>query len=127
MFELMMGVAYPVKDVTAAHEFYSRKLGIRETFAGDGKTWAALRVGEKTLMLVATSDAFQAKPGYGAGVLFTVRDLDGTIEELRRREVQVSPVMNVPNGGRAAYFRDPDGNSLGIFEPPSGPVQSFTT
>ena len=44
MFELMTGVAYPVHNVEASHEFYSGKLGIRETFAGDGKTWAALRV-----------------------------------------------------------------------------------
>jgi lactoylglutathione lyase len=122
MFELMMGVAYPVHDMAAAHEFYSGKLGIRETFAGDGKTWAAMRVGEKTLMLVSAHE-FGSKPGHGAGVLFTVRDLDGTVAELRKRGVEVKKQMDVPNGGRAAYFYDPDGNSLGIFEPPHGKIR----
>lgn len=123
MFELMMGIAYPVKNVSAAHEFYSKKLGIRETFAGDGKTWAAMRVGEKTLMLVGPNKNWRARPGLGAGVMFTVRDLDGAIAELRERGINVSRVMEVPNGGRAAYFQDPDGNSLGVFEPPYGPVR----
>jgi|SRR5581483_6638829 glyoxylase I family protein len=124
MFELMMGVAYPVHDVAAAHEFYSGKLGIRETFAGDGKTWAAMRVGEKTLMLVAAEHS-GSKPGHGAGVMFTVRDLEGTIAELKKRGIDVKKSVQVPNGGRAAYFSDPDGNSLGIFEPPCGPHRGF--
>jgi lactoylglutathione lyase len=122
MFELMMGVAYPVNDVEAAHTFYSEKLGIRETFGGDGKTWAAMRIGEKTLMLVAAAQS-DARPGHGAGVLFTVRDLEGTVAELRKRGIEVGRVTRVPNGGRAAYFRDPDGNSLGLFEAPYGPVK----
>jgi len=124
MFELMMGVAYPVKDVEASHEFYSGKLGIRETFAGDGKSWAAMRVGEKTLMLVS-ADQLGNKPGYGAGVLFTVRDLDGVVAELRKLGIEVKQTMQVPNGGKAAYFLDPDGNSVGIFEPPRGPARPF--
>jgi lactoylglutathione lyase len=123
MFTTMMGVAYPVKDVSAAYEFYSEKLGIRETVSGDFSTWAAMRVGEKTLMLVAANAKLGgAKPGHGAGVLFGVRYLLGAVTELQRRGIQVSSVIDVPNGGRAAYFHDPDGNSLGVFEAAHGPV-----
>jgi predicted enzyme related to lactoylglutathione lyase len=123
-FDLMMGVAYPVKNVEASYEFYSGKLGIRETFAGDGKTWAAMRVGEKMLMLVSAKE-LGAKPGFGAGAMFTVRDLDGAVAELKKRGITVKKTMKVPNGGRAAYFLDPDGNTVGMFEPPHGRVHPF--
>ena len=55
-------------------------------------------------------------PGSGnARLCFTVSDLNETVKRLHARGVLTSEIKN-KRGGRLAFFRDPDGNELGIWE-----------
>jgi predicted enzyme related to lactoylglutathione lyase len=47
----------------------------------------------------------------------SVDSIDGSIKTITDSGGQVlTPVMDLPNIGKIAYFRDPDGNTFGIIE-----------
>lgn len=48
---------------------------------------------------------------------FLVKDIDRTVAELSRRGVTVGPTQR-ESFGRIAVFRDPEGNEIGLEEPP---------
>lgn len=55
-------------------------------------------------------------PGNGnARLCFAVSDLDEAVEQLHVRGIPTSNIKT-KKGGRIAYFRDPDGNELSIWE-----------
>jgi catechol 2,3-dioxygenase-like lactoylglutathione lyase family enzyme len=55
-------------------------------------------------------------PGNGnARLCFSVSDLNDTVERLRARGIETSDIKN-KKGGRIAFFRDPDGNELSLWE-----------
>lgn len=43
-----------------------------------------------------------------------VEDIEKEVEELRSRGVIIDGVITLPSGVKRAFFRDPDGNVLGI-------------
>jgi predicted enzyme related to lactoylglutathione lyase len=59
---------------------------------------------------------YDCRPGPGARLMFTVRNIEGTIEELKKRGVEVAAPIPAPGGQRVALFRDPDGNNLGLHQ-----------
>ena len=55
-------------------------------------------------------------PGNGnARLCFAVSDLTETLEQLHARGIATSDIKNKKNG-RLAFFRDPDGNELSLWE-----------
>jgi catechol 2,3-dioxygenase-like lactoylglutathione lyase family enzyme len=55
-------------------------------------------------------------PGSGnARLCFAVSDLKETIEQLHARGIATSDIKN-KRGGKIAFFRDPDGNELSLWE-----------
>jgi catechol 2,3-dioxygenase-like lactoylglutathione lyase family enzyme len=55
-------------------------------------------------------------PGNGnARLCFGVPDLRETVEQLRARGIQTSEIKH-KRGGQIAFFRDPDGNELSLWE-----------
>jgi catechol 2,3-dioxygenase-like lactoylglutathione lyase family enzyme len=55
-------------------------------------------------------------PGNGnARLCFSVPDLNETVEQLRARGIATSNIKNKKDG-RLAFFRDPDGNELTLWE-----------
>lgn len=55
-------------------------------------------------------------PGSGnARLCFAVSDLEETLEQLHARGVGTSDIKN-KKGGKIAFFRDPDGNELSLWE-----------
>jgi len=55
-------------------------------------------------------------PGSGnARLCFEVSDLEQTLEQLHTRGITTSGIKN-KRGGRIAFFRDPDGNELSLWE-----------
>ena len=51
-------------------------------------------------------------------VVIDVENIEKSVEALRQRSVDVSPIEDVPNG-RAARFLDPEGNRIEIHQPTS--------
>jgi catechol 2,3-dioxygenase-like lactoylglutathione lyase family enzyme len=109
-------VSINVDDVGAALAFYVDVLGLsprtdRPDFRFGG---AWLDAGGQQVHLI------EAQPPPGAGQHFALRvdDLDGTVDELRGRDVEVSDPKPV-GPGRQAFLTDPAGNMVELHEPAS--------
>lgn len=110
----------PTPDVDALRAFYEQVLGI-EPFAV--RAGAVLyRVGDGTLFAISRSGGKAS--GAHTQMAFTVPDLPAEVAELRARGVTfeeyeapktVDGIAPMP-AGRAAWFKDPDGNLIGLIE-----------
>jgi catechol 2,3-dioxygenase-like lactoylglutathione lyase family enzyme len=116
-------VVVPVTDVDRAKDFYVSKLGFR--LDADIRPAPALRVVHMTPPgsacsvvvgpVVASEDA---DLGSGARFQLVVTDIEAAGAELRARGVQVSEIetLDPRDGGKFAYFSDPDGNNWAVQE-----------
>jgi hypothetical protein len=52
---------------------------------------------------------------------FEVEDIEGEVNELRGRGVEVEDIITLPSGVKRAFFKDPDGNVIGMRQLP-GPT-----
>jgi catechol 2,3-dioxygenase-like lactoylglutathione lyase family enzyme len=50
---------------------------------------------------------------------FEVEDIAREVEDLRERGVQVEGVITLPSGVMRAFFKDPDGNMIGMRQLPN--------
>ena len=110
----------PTADVDALRPFYESTLGfevIEETRAG-------LFFGAGSGTLFAVTRQSGASSGTHTQMGFRVRAIEEEVADLRRRGVQfeeyttpqtVDGIAEVPVG-KAAWFRDPDGNLIGMVQ-----------
>ncbi len=106
----------PVSDVARSLSFYRDTLSLDELHSGDN--WAELDANGLHIGLNANE-----RPGAGGGavIAFQPQDsLDEAVEQLRGEGVQVAGEISEHAWGRVATFKDPDGNDLQLYEPPSG-------
>jgi catechol 2,3-dioxygenase-like lactoylglutathione lyase family enzyme len=98
-----------VTDIERARRFYEGKLGLEieakvaETIrysCGDG---TGLALFERPMEPVDRTVA-----------AFEVDDIESEVSELRGRGVEVEGVVTLPNGVQRAFFKDPDGNIIGM-------------
>ncbi|MBW8711209.1 MAG: VOC family protein [Mycobacterium sp.] len=120
----------PVQDMERARAFYSEKLGLEPVEERPGGLLYRCASGEFALFQSAG-----VSPGTFTQMGWTVDDVVATVTELRRRGV-IFEQVNLPglrtvddiaeisgnypsrgSGERAAWFRDSEGNMLGIGEP----------
>jgi catechol 2,3-dioxygenase-like lactoylglutathione lyase family enzyme len=121
----------PAQDLDRARAFYADKLGLEPAEERPGGL--LYRCGRGTFALFATTGA---PSGQHTQMAWTVDDIDAVVGELRRRgvvfeEVDVPGLRTVDGladvegnypsyggvGERAAWFRDSEGNLLGIGQP----------
>ena len=121
----------PAQDLDRARRFYAEKLGLEPTEERPGGLRYQLAGGEFALYASAGSS-----PGTFTQIALEVDDLDSVVAVLRHRgvifeEVDVPGLKTVDGiaevegnypskgstGERAAWFRDSEGNLLGIGEP----------
>lgn len=127
----------PVKDLSRARRFYEETLGFAESginpaggvdLIGDGgerhprKATVYYQAGGGTVVQLYETDV---EPPASTVVGFLVRDFDAEIADLRQRGVAFEEydfpemktengVYSDPSGFRASWFKDPDGNVLGV-------------
>lgn len=125
----------PAQDLDRARRFYAEKLGLAPVETRPGGLRYECRSGGFTVFQSAGGPS-----GDHTQMGITVDDLDAVVGELRRRgvvfeEVDVPGLRtvngiaevkgNYPSAGghgeRAAWFRDSEGNLLGIGQPIRGP------
>jgi catechol 2,3-dioxygenase-like lactoylglutathione lyase family enzyme len=112
-------------DLEASQDFYENKVGLTLS-RGTIKNHLLFDCGEGTTLLIY---------GRGSGnsadhtqVRFWSTDIDGDVAELVGRGVEfdeydmetlktVDHVVTSPGIGRSAWFKDPDGNTIALFEP----------
>jgi catechol 2,3-dioxygenase-like lactoylglutathione lyase family enzyme len=121
----------PAQDLRRARVFYAEKLGLEPADERPGGLLYRLPGGDFGLF-----ESTGASPGTFTQMAFEVDDIDAVVAELKRRGVEFEEVDvpglktvggiatvqgNYPSKGatgeRAAWFRDSEGNLLGIGQP----------
>ncbi|MFB7051909.1 VOC family protein [Streptomyces vinaceus] len=121
----------PARDLDRARRFYAERLGLEPVDERPGGL--LYRCGTTEFVLFTSTGS---SPGTFTQMALTVEDIDAVVAELRRRGVTFEDVDapgfrtedgiaeiagNYPSKGargeRAAWFRDSEGNLLGIGEP----------
>ena len=102
-----------VRDLDGMVEFYADTLGLPKSWHDAANGHAGFETGDCTLIL---EDA----QGEAAGNRFTalsfkVPDIKATHQRLQAAKVEFTqPPKEMPWGGTLAYFKDPEGNTLGM-------------
>jgi len=116
-------VPLPVRDVDAAKDFYSAKVGF--TVDHDVSPNAGMRIVQMTPPGSACSVVIGVglplgEPGSVKGVQLVVEDLDAVRSELAGRGVSISEVQQMgpegTPGSRFCFFDDLDGNTWAVQE-----------
>lgn len=121
-----------VSDLTACAEFYRDVLKFKPITVQIEKGYAEFEMGEENsdarLSLFRRQEMSEIlrttdKPSVvdcqdQFGLIFHVRNIDDIYHELRKADVTFDepPTQNAEFSLKVAYFRDPDGNLIGLFE-----------
>ena len=101
-----------VSDLDASVAFYGKKLGLIPDEKYHTSTWRQFRV------LPRVAIGLNVHPtGVGTGgavATLVVDDIEQASNRLQKQGVEVSKIDDVGDGVRLAFFKDPDGNSLGL-------------
>lgn len=105
-------VFYYVTDIEASIVFYRDTLGLPLV----SRDYVARFDLDGVLVELVPVPPGTVVPGNGnARLCFEVSDLDETIGQLHARGVETSNIR-VKKDGRLAFFRDPDGNELSLWQ-----------
>jgi catechol 2,3-dioxygenase-like lactoylglutathione lyase family enzyme len=116
-------VPLPVRDVDAAKDFYSAKVGF--TVDHDVRPNESMRIVQLTppgsaCSVVIGTGLPLGEPGSVKGVQLVVEDLDAVQSELAGRGVNISEVQQMgpegTPGSRFCFFDDLDGNTWAVQE-----------
>ncbi|MDZ4717634.1 MAG: VOC family protein [Roseiflexaceae bacterium] len=100
--------------------FYTETLGLPVVGAFSGGTIVFLQVGGTTIELIERANYTAPQIGGWEHLAFTVADVDAAYDQLKALGVpfHVEPKDTAPPAeARIAFFKDPDGNILELFQP----------
>jgi len=114
----------PVTDINKSIDFYANKLGLKRSAMETEKDGALFEAGKGTMLYL-----YQRPPSHAEHTLasFSVDDLEQTMDELIQKGVTFEhydmPGLKTDEKGiadndgmKACWFKDPDGNILGIIK-----------
>jgi predicted enzyme related to lactoylglutathione lyase len=109
----MSFVAYSVRDVPRAIEFYRDVIGLApsEMF---GEHWAEFDVGNTTFG-IGNGESMGIIPGSSFSATFEVDDLVSMRERLVAKSIPVTDVMDAPMC-TSFFVTDPEGNRFGLHQ-----------
>jgi catechol 2,3-dioxygenase-like lactoylglutathione lyase family enzyme len=108
----------PTKDSTKARAFYEGKLGF-EVLSDDAFA-LVMKAGESKIRIAKGAEF---NPVHYTVLGWEVSDIDAVVDWLTKRGVTFERypfvkdergIWTAPNGDKVAWFKDPDGNVLGI-------------
>lgn len=116
----------PVKDLGAARKFYEGPLGLKKVGEADGEA-VTYQSGGSTVVVYRSEFAGTNK---GTAALWEVKDVEGTVKELKAKGVRFEHYDDMPGLTRkgdihevedfkVAWFKDPDGNILSLQSKPA--------
>lgn len=104
-------VTFPVKDYAKSAAWYADKLGLSEIWRMEEQKGVGFGVGDNS----ATINLMQ-EPG-PARLIIQVERVEDARRELEAKGVRFEgPTETVPEIGRFAGFRDPDGNRIWLLD-----------
>lgn len=107
-----------VNDIGAGKKFYGDKLGLKQVDENPGGV--TYKVGDGRLFVYPSPTAGSGK---ATSAFFELKDFDAAMKELKDAGVTFEQYDEMPgmkdgvmdmDGMKAAWFKDPDGNILGI-------------
>ncbi len=106
-------IAYSVKDVPRATEFYRDTLGLTpgESF---GDRWVEFAVGGTTFG-IGNGESLGMMPGASSGAAFEVDDLAETRARLEKTGIEVTEVHDFP-ACSVCFATDPEGNRFALHQ-----------
>jgi catechol 2,3-dioxygenase-like lactoylglutathione lyase family enzyme len=105
-----MRVWYRVRNLAAARDFYTEKLGFTETYLDEDGRWAKLERGEMRITLA------EGEPEDAGVATIDVDDAKAEAERLRSNDVEVGTVLEIHNEVRLLDVFDPDGNRVQLVQ-----------
>jgi predicted enzyme related to lactoylglutathione lyase len=117
MIKSISAVWLPVEDMSRALKFYGETLGLSVNQQDDD--WSELELdGQKVGLNAKPSES----PSGDGGALIAFRpdgELEDEVQRLKDAGVEFSGDISEHPWGRIAPFKDPDGNDLQLYAPPS--------
>ena len=98
-----------VTDMARARSFYEGKLGL--TVEAEVEGTIRYRCGGGTGLALFERPM---EPVDRTVAAFEVADIEKEVQELRDAGVEVEGVITLPSGVQRAFFKDPDGNVIGM-------------
>jgi catechol 2,3-dioxygenase-like lactoylglutathione lyase family enzyme len=123
----------PIREMSRAIRFYTKTLGGKLTYRGEGEMkdfWASLRLGTNEIWLIRPQKREKRTLAYST---FLVKNIRSVVSELKRKGVRFQPAERMSPEtklegpiafepfGASAFFRDPEGNVLMIWQDPPSP------
>ena len=119
MFDKIAFVHYETENLDRALEFYKDVLGL--TLRVQNEKWIEFDVGGQRLALRKVDTMIrqpEAPHPMGAMVWLEARPIEQAIAHLQKNNVKFINSLDISPYGKTATFADPDGNSIGLYEPP---------
>ena len=116
MIQKIAYIWYPVKDMDRAIEFYHELLGFKLLFKRED--WSEFDIDGQRLALRKVDTLPEHNDSSVPGVSFLAQPIEQVIATLSQEGVQFAEALKVYPYGKLATFQDPDGNFLGLYEPP---------
>jgi len=123
----------PIREMNRAIRFYTKTLGGKLTYRGEGEMkdfWASLTLGANEIWLIRPQKREKRTLAYST---FLVKNIRSVVSELKRKGVRfqraekMSPETKLEGPiafepiGASAFFKDPEGNVLMIWQNASTP------
>lgn len=108
-----------VSDFQKARKFFTETLGLKEGAVASEYGWAEMQGhdGAATLGIAQQSEHSEIAAGKNAIVTLTVEDLEATVAEFKKKNVNlVGEIIEIPGHVKMQTFTDPDGNVFQIVQ-----------
>ncbi len=119
MFKKIAFIHYPTQDLDRALSFYRDVLGLK--LLVQNEEWVEFAVGEQRLALRrvdALPQQTHSSQSSGAMVWLEARPIEEIIAQLKAKNVKFIEGLSELPYGKLSTFSDPDGNRIGLYEPP---------
>jgi catechol 2,3-dioxygenase-like lactoylglutathione lyase family enzyme len=103
-----------VSDIERARHFYEGRLGFEAEAVVEGTVRYGCGGGTGLAIFERPMEAIDRTVA-----AFEVDDIEQEVRELRERDVEVEGIITLPSGVRRAFFKDPDGNVIGMRQLPT--------
>lgn len=120
MFQKIAFIHYCTQNLEQALKFYRDILGLE--LLVQNAEWVEFKVGDQRLALRQVNPMPQKPDGQhpnSAMIWLETRPIEKTIAFLNENKVHVINKLEIFSYGKTAIFEDPDGNLIGLYEPPS--------
>ena len=111
-------IALRTPDFERAKAFYTETLGLDVVGEFPGRDIVFIDIKGTTIELMAADDQEPGAVGAFSHLALQVDDVDAAFEELRGKGVTFTVEPRDAGDIRLAFFTDPDGNSLELFNSP---------